>query len=78
MKTHEFGSQGQSHGSVNNAIAWATHHNASIKMVLLVAVGSLVMGLIPILYGSTVAQTSDQALTTPGEAGVWSALGERN
>ncbi|NEP09090.1 MAG: hypothetical protein F6J92_21325 [Symploca sp. SIO1A3] len=78
MKTHEIGSQGQSHGSVNNAIALVTHHGASIKMILLVAVGSLVMGLIPILYGSTVAQTQDQAPTTLGEAGVWSALGERN
>ncbi|NET58292.1 MAG: hypothetical protein F6K47_19680 [Symploca sp. SIO2E6] len=77
MKTHEFGSQGQSHGSVNNAIAWTTHNGASIKMILLVVIGSLVMGLVPILYSSTVAQ-SEQAPVTLGEAGVWGTLGERD
>jgi hypothetical protein len=78
MKTHEFGSQGQSQGSGINAIAVGTHHGASIKMLLLVVVGSLAMGLIPILYGSTVAQTQDQTPITLGEAGVWSTLGERD
>ncbi|NEQ67477.1 MAG: hypothetical protein F6K21_18605 [Symploca sp. SIO2D2] len=78
MKTHEFGSQGQSHGSVNNAITWATHNGASIKMILLVAVGSLVMGLMPILYGSTVAQNQDVSPTALGEAGVWNTLAERD
>ena len=78
MKTHEFESQGQSQSSVKNAIALVTHHSASIKMIMLVVVGSLVMGLIPILYGSTVAQTQEQTPTTLGEAGVWSSLGERD
>ncbi|NEP08666.1 MAG: hypothetical protein F6K14_00065 [Symploca sp. SIO2C1] len=49
-----------------------------VKMLFLIVIGSFAMGLIPILYGSTVAQTQPHTATSLGEAGVWTTLGERD
>ncbi|NEP60701.1 MAG: hypothetical protein F6K31_27520 [Symploca sp. SIO2G7] len=43
-----------------------------VKMLLLIVIGSFAMGLIPILFGSTLPQIT----TTLGEAGVGTTLNE--
>ena len=61
-----------------NRLVLVQYQLPPVKMLLLIVIGSFAMGLIPILYGSTVAQIQNQAPTTLGEAGVWSSLGERD
>ncbi len=48
-------------------------------LVLLVALSSITVGLSPIVYSSASVNTQSQTPTTisPGEAGVWSVLGEK-
>ena len=48
-----------------------------LMLVLLVTVGSLVFGSIPIVYSSTFANLQSQTPTALGEAGVWSVFGEK-
>lgn len=45
-----------------------------VILILLVALASLVMGLIPILYGLGESQLQD---TVPTESGLWGVLGQR-
>lgn len=46
-------------------------------LVLLVALGSLTVGLLPIAYSSASIEAQSQTPTITGEAGVWSVLGEK-
>lgn len=78
MNTQEFGNNGQSHFiSSEGSQALIREHAHPIRMLLLIVLGSFVLGSIPIIYGSTLAQTQTQAPAIPGEAGLWSSLGER-
>ena len=60
---------------------WMTdrRHSNPVIMVLLVTLGSFMVGLIPIAYASAFGNTQSQTPTTitAGEAGVWSVLGEK-
>jgi len=57
-----------------NRLVLVRYQPPPVKMLLLILIGSFAMGLIPILHGSTLPQTT----TTLGEAGVWTTLGERD
>jgi hypothetical protein len=46
-------------------------------MVLLIALGSLGIGLLPVVYSSAFVTKPSQAPVIVGEAGLWSVLGEK-
>ncbi len=48
-------------------------------LILLVALGSFAVGMIPLAYASALgkAQSQTPATITVGEAGLWSVLGEK-
>lgn len=54
-------------------------HSNPVMLVLLVTLGSLMLGLIPIAYVSVFGKTQSQtpAPIAAGEAGVWSVFGEK-
>ena len=58
---------------------WRTdrHHSNPVVLVLLVAVGSFMAGLIPIAYASALGNTQSENPTIVGEAGLWSVFGEK-
>ncbi|NER19611.1 MAG: hypothetical protein F6J96_02410 [Symploca sp. SIO1C2] len=77
MNTEDFRSQrpsryNQAEDYAANKLVLVRYQPPPVKMLLLIVIGSFAMGLIPILYGSTVPQ----ATTTLGEAGVWTTLNE--
>lgn len=55
-------------------------HPNSVILVLLVTLGSFMVGLIPLAYASALGNTQSQTPTTitAGEAGLWSVLGEKD
>lgn len=61
---------------------WMTdrRHSSPVIMVLLVTLGSFMVGLIPIAYASAFGKTQLQTPTTitAGEAGLWSVLAEKD
>ncbi|MEP0881137.1 CalY family protein [Trichocoleus sp. ST-U3] len=48
-----------------------------LMVVLLVTVVSMIFGLIPVVYSSTFAKLQSQTPIALGEAGLWSAFGEK-
>lgn len=52
------------------------HHN-SILLVLLIALGSFVAGVIPIAYSALSADTAAQNPAIAGETSLWAAFGEK-
>jgi len=77
MNTEDFRSQKPSHYNqaqdyAANRLVLVRYQAPPVKMLLLIVIGSFAMGLIPILYGSTLPQST----TTLGEAGVWTSLNE--
>lgn len=55
------------------------HHSNPVMLVLLVTLGSLMLGLTPIAYVSVFGKTQSQTPVpiAAGEAGVWSVFGEK-
>ncbi len=54
------------------------HPQHNIRTIFLVVFASFVLGAIPITYGSRLTpESSQQAVTVPGEATLWKAVGER-
>ena len=54
------------------------HPQHNISTILLVVFASFVLGAIPITYGLRLTpESSQQAVTVPGEASLWKAVGER-
>ena len=51
-------------------------HLNQITVVVLVVIGSLIMGLIPLIAGSGSIDTQGDNLIIPTEAELWSSLGE--
>lgn len=62
--------------------AWLVGHRHpnSVILILLLTLGSLVVGLIPFAYASVFGETQSQTPTTitAGEAGVWSVFAEKD
>lgn len=60
---------------------WTTGqpHSNPVILVLLVTLGSFMVGLIPFAYASAFENTQSQTPTTitAGEAGLWSVFGEK-
>jgi hypothetical protein len=60
---------------------WMTghHHSHPVIVVLLVTLGSFMVGLIPFAYALTFGNTQSQTPTTitAGEAALWSVFGEK-
>ncbi len=60
---------------------WMTdrRHSNSFALVLLVTLGSFMVGLIPVAYASAFGKTQSQMPTTitAGEAEIWSVFGEK-
>lgn len=60
---------------------WMTDHRHShpVVLVLLVTLGSLMVGLIPFAYALTLGKTQSQMPTTitAGEAGLWDVFGQK-
>jgi len=55
------------------------HHTNPVMLVILIALASLTVGLIPIAYASAFGeQLTQQKAIAAGEAGVWSILGEKS
>ncbi|MBD1865772.1 hypothetical protein H6F88_21830 [Oculatella sp. FACHB-28] len=52
------------------------HHN-SILLVLLIALGSFVVGVMPIVYSSLSADTAAQTSAIAGETSLWGAFSEK-
>lgn len=48
-----------------------------VALVLLVALGSFAVGLLPLAYTSAVNKTQTPTTIVAGEAGIWSVLGEK-
>jgi len=54
------------------------HHSNPVILVLLVTLGSLMVGLIPFAYALTFNTQSQTPTTiTAGEAALWSVFGEK-
>ena len=54
------------------------HPQHNISTIFLVVFASFALGAIPITYGSRLTPESSQnAVTVPGEATLWKAVGER-
>ena len=53
-------------------------HLSQFTLVLLVVVGSLLMGLMPLIYGFALTDTSGSNFVIPAEAELWSSLGKVN
>lgn len=53
------------------------HHSNPIILVLLVTLGSVMVGLIPIAYASAFGNTQFSNPAIIGEAGLWSVFGEK-
>lgn len=49
-----------------------------MELLLVTFVASCVVGLIPILQGSSWVDPSEPPVTTLGEAGLWSVMGEKD
>ena len=61
---------------------WMTgrQHSNPVILVLLVALGSVMVGLIPFAHALTFGKTQSQTPTTitAGEAGLWGVFAEKN
>lgn len=53
------------------------HHSNPVILVILVTLGSFMVGLIPITYASAFGNTQSSNPTIVGEAGLWSVFGEK-
>jgi hypothetical protein len=53
------------------------HHYNSFLLVLLIALGSFVVGIAPIIYSSLSAGTAAQTSAIAGETSLWAAFGEK-
>lgn len=55
------------------------HHSNRVALVLLVTLGSIMVGLIPFAHALTFGKTQSQTPTTitAGEAGLWGVFGEK-
>lgn len=51
-------------------------HLSQLTIVGLVFVGSLLMGLVPLIYGLDSTDTQSNALIIPTEAELWKSVGE--
>ena len=51
-------------------------HCNHLTLVVLVVVGSLLMGLVPSIYGLTLTDTQEADFIIPTEAELWSSLGK--
>ncbi len=51
-------------------------HSSQLSLFILVAIGSLLMGLLPSIYGLSLTDTQTANLILPTEAELWSPLGE--
>ncbi len=51
-------------------------HFSQLTLVALVVVGSLLMGLVPSIYGLSLTEIQGANFIIPTEAGLWSPLGE--
>ena len=61
----------------NNA-EFDRHPQHNLRTIFVVVFASFVLGAIPITYGSRLTpQSSQNAVTVPGEATLWKAVGER-
>lgn len=47
-----------------------------LTLVILVVVGSLLMGLVPLIYGLSLTDTQEANFIIPTEAELWGFLGE--
>ena len=74
MNTQDLNRHRQSHLVQPQAVVSAPTH--PLKAAILIFFGSMIVGLIPIVYSSMIGQTQTQAPTTLGEAGLWETLGE--
>ncbi|HEY9726766.1 MAG TPA: hypothetical protein V6D50_09995 [Chroococcales cyanobacterium] len=80
---HEFKHERESRVSQSQQAGWQAEklemrQPHPLIPVLLMAWGSLVLGLIPILYGATLGQTATSTpILVPHQASLWSVLGER-
>lgn len=54
------------------------HSQHNFRTIFLVVLASFALGAIPITYGSRLTpQSSQNAVTVPGEATLWKSVGER-
>ena len=83
MDRHEFKNERESRVSQSQPGGWQAEklemrEPHPLIPVLLMVWGSLVLGLIPILYGATLGQkTTSTPILVPHQASLWSVLGER-
>ena len=83
MDRHEFKNERESRVSQSQQAGWQAEklemrQPHPLIPVLLMAWGSLVLGLIPILYGATLGQNATSTPTlVQHQASLWSVLGER-
>lgn len=64
-------------GQLKNA-ELSQHQHYNFRTILLIVFASFVLGAIPITYGLRLTpESSQQAVTVPGEATLWKSLGDR-
>lgn len=72
MKIKHLGSDIENNGVL---IGQRQHY---LRMIFLAVFASFTLGAIPIIYGSRLTPESSQsAVTVPGEASLWKAVGQR-
>lgn len=72
MNIKHFGSHLKNNAESNR------HPQHNISTIFLVVFASFALGAIPITYGSRLTpQSSQRAVTVPGEATLWKTVGER-
>ncbi len=61
--------------SIQRQLLYPNHkHFSQLTLVLLVVIGSLLMGLVPLIYSFSVTDSSEANLVIPAEAELWSPL----
>ncbi len=69
MNTHDFGTH-HTHVLANDGTLTKQKEHPWVMMILIFC-GSLILGSIPVIYGSMLASSSTQAPTVPHEATLW-------
>ena len=65
-------------GQLKNNAEFSQHQQYNLRMISLTVFTSFVLGAIPIIYGSRLTPESSQnAVTVPGEGTLWKAVGQR-
>ena len=71
MNLHDLSHQQNCIVATHGTLGKAKKENPTAMMILLVILGSFVLGAIPLFYGFTLPSSSPQAPTVPHEGTLW-------